>query len=83
MRGFWLKGDSSVSGRFVNTGEFGAERWPADDAPLPKSRIAFGGVLSRSFDFKSLYAVLTPRLPCLTYIKFGEIVIFLESIWRI
>lgn len=65
--------NSSVWGRFVNTGEFGAE-WcwymvavvlgiddalftRDDDDPDP-----FGGVRSLNFVFKSLYALFTPRL---------------------
>ncbi len=69
LRWFWLW-EYSVCGRFVNTGEFGAEfEWcpPSCDCEwLPYWCDEFGGVRSRSFDLKSLYAVFTPRLPCLT-----------------
>lgn len=69
--------NSSVWGRFVNTGEFGAE-WcwymlavvPGiiiDDTLPPRvCNVPFGGVRSLNFVFRSLYAVFTPRLLCFT-----------------
>lgn len=65
----------SLCGFFVNTGEFGAE-WciyaAVDEAPPDVSmddEPPFDGVRSLSFNFRSLYAVFTPRPPCFTYKK--------------
>lgn len=62
----------SLCGLLLNTGEFGAELiriWllvEADAVDSGRDVPLFDGLRSLSLDFRSLYAVLTPRPPCFT-----------------